>query len=242
MGGAASILFWCAAVRRPRAWSTRRSGALVWARPSAATPVGADGWGRRGARCAGPAASPPPPASRSLLGEGGRPLGSGGAEGRSCGPQAGGGEQGGGLGWGAAHRPPSPRPVRRRPAIRCLRRAPAGYTRAVGVAGRPRASGAARSSASGSVRREEGEGGGPLPPWFAPPSSPCRPLKGPLRLRRPWRRLSAVGRQRAGRGRAGGSPGALAAAAVPPHPGWSGLSGGGAGPPSLRSASVRSWA
>ena len=104
MGGAASILFWCAAVRRPQAWSARRSGALVWGRPSAATPAGAGGWGRWGARCAGPAAPPPPP-SRSLLGEGGRLLGSGGAEDRSCGPQAGGGERGGG--WGG--RPTTPR-------------------------------------------------------------------------------------------------------------------------------------
>ena len=60
MGGAAPILFWCAAVRRPQAWSARRSGALVSARPSAATPAGAGGWGRWGARCARPAASPPP--------------------------------------------------------------------------------------------------------------------------------------------------------------------------------------
>ena len=43
MGGAASILFWWAAVRRPKAWSARRSGALAWARPSAATPAGAGG-------------------------------------------------------------------------------------------------------------------------------------------------------------------------------------------------------
>ena len=41
--------------------------------------------------------------------------------------------------------------------------------------------------------------GGSPPPWFAPQSSPGRPLKGPLRLRRPGRRRSAVGRQRAGR-------------------------------------------
>ena len=49
---------------------------------------------------------PPPPASRSLLGGGGRPLGSGGAEGRSCGSLAGGGA-GGGVG-GAPPRPPGP--------------------------------------------------------------------------------------------------------------------------------------
>ena len=179
--------------------------------------------GGAGARLAGPAASPPP-ASRSLLGEGGRPLGSGGAEGRSCGPQAVGGS-GGGVG-GAAPPPPAPRPVGRRPAIRCLRRAPPGYTRAVGVAGWPWASGAARSAANGSVRRG-GEGGGL--PRFAPPPSPGRLLKGLLRLRRPGRRLSAVGRQRAWRERAGGSPGAIAAAAVPPHPGCSSLSRGGCG-------------
>ena len=46
MGGAAPILFWCAAVCRPQAWSVRCSGTLVWARPSAATPAGAGGWGR----------------------------------------------------------------------------------------------------------------------------------------------------------------------------------------------------
>ena len=49
---------------------------------------------------------PPPAASRSLLGGGGRPLGSGGAEGRSCGSQARGG-CGGGVG-GPPPRPPAP--------------------------------------------------------------------------------------------------------------------------------------
>ena len=143
---------------------------------------------------------------------------------------------------GPLRRPPQPRPVRRQPAIRCLWRTPPGYTCAVGVAGRPRASGAVRSAAngSGSVRGGGEGGGGTPPPWFAPPPSPGQPLKGPLRLRRPGRRESAVGRQRAARERAGGSTGALAAAAVPPHPGCSGLFGGGAGPPPLRSASVRS--
>ena len=218
MGGAASILLWCAAVRRPQAWSARRSGALVWACPSAATPAGAGGWGRWGGRCAGPAASPPP-ASRSLLGEGGRPLGSGGAEGCSCGPQAGAGVRvgGGGGGGGLPQRPPSPRPVGRRPAIRCLWRAPPGYTRAVGVAGWPRASGAAWSAANGSVRWGWGrEGGGTPPPWFAPPSSPGQPLKGPLRLRPPGRRRSAVGRQRAGSAGACLGRGASAPRVQPP--------------------------
>ena len=88
MWGAAPILFWCA----------RCSGTLVWARPAAATPAGA-----------GPAASPPPPpVSRSLLGGGGRPLGSGGAEGRSCGSLAGGGAGGEGGVGAPPPRPPAP--------------------------------------------------------------------------------------------------------------------------------------
>ena len=102
---------------------------------------------------------PPPPRVAVPSGGGGRPLGSGGAEGRSCGSLAGGGAGGGGGGA-------PPRPVGRRPAFRCPRRAPPGYTRAVGVAGRPRASGAVRSAADGSVRR--GGGGGPPRPGSRP--------------------------------------------------------------------------
>ena len=178
LGPRAAPARWCGLARRPR-------------------PPREQAAGDAGARSVQVQPHPPPPASRSLLGEGGRPLCSGGAEGHFCGPQAGGGGSGGGDG-GAA--PPPPRPVGLRPAIRCLQRAPPGYTRAVGVAGRPRASGAARSAANGSVRRGGGvEGGGSPPPWFAPPSSPGRPLRGALRLRRPGRRQSAVGRQRAGR-------------------------------------------
>ena len=146
MWDAAPILFWFVTACRTQAWSARRSGALVRARPSAATPAGAGRWGRWGARRAGPAASPPP-ASWSLLGEGGRPLSSGGP----------GGE------WGGGGPPPLPAPCRVgfQPAILCLRRAPLGYPRAAGVAGRPWASGAARSAASGSVQRGGGgEGGG----------------------------------------------------------------------------------
>ena len=171
MWGAAPILFWC----------VRCSGTLVWARPAAATPAGA-----------GPAASPPP-TSRSLLGGGGRPLGSGGAKGRSCGSLAGGGAEGGG--GGAA--PPPPRPIGRRPAFCCPWRAPPGYTRAVGVAGgRGRR---ARSGRPPTGQCGRGGGGGNPPPCFAPPSSQGRPLIRPLRLRRPGCRRSAVGRQQAGR-------------------------------------------
>ena len=135
---------------------------------------------------------PPPPASRPFWGGGGVPSAPGGRRAAPVAPKLGGGcGKGGG---GAA--PPPPHPVGRRPAFRCPRRAPPGHTRAVGVAGRPRASGAVRSAANGSVRRG---GGGTPPPWFAPPSSPGRPLIRPLSLRRPGRRRSAVGRQQAGR-------------------------------------------
>ena len=108
MGGAASILFWCAAVRRPQAWSACRSGALVWARPSAATPreQAAGGAGARGVQVP-PHPPPPPPASRSLLGEGGRPLGLRGGGGLLLWPSSWGGERGGGVG-GAAPPPPAP--------------------------------------------------------------------------------------------------------------------------------------
>ena len=195
--------------------------------PLGRAPPGAGGSRRWGARCAGPAASPPP-SSRSLLGEGGRPLGSGGAEGRSCGPQAGGGSGGGGVG-GPLRRPPPSLPGR---ASACHQLSPAcppgvyscrgGCRATVGVSRGP--VGRQWVSAAGGGRK----GGETPPPWFVPPPSRGRPLKGPLRLRRP--------------GRAGGSRGALAAAAVPLHPRCSSLLKGGAGPPSLRSASIRSWA
>ena len=108
---------------RPQAWSARRSGALVWARQSAATPAGAGGWGRWGARCAGPAASPPPPRHGPFWGRGGVPSALGGRRIAFVTLKLGGGSGGGG---GAPHRPPPPRPVQRRPAIRCCRRAPPG--------------------------------------------------------------------------------------------------------------------
>ena len=112
-------------------------------------------------------------------------------------PQLGGGSGRGG-GWGG--RPPAPLPRR---ASACHPLSPAclpgvyscrgGCQAAAGVGrgpvGRRRA-----SAAEGGGRG----GGGTPPPWFAPPSSPGRPLIGPLRLRRPGRRRSAIGRQRAG--------------------------------------------
>ena len=176
MWGAASILFWCAAVCRPQAWSARCPGTLVWARLWPRPPrerLGALG------RAVCRSSRIPPPCVAVPSGGGGAP------------PRLRGG--GGSLlwfpSWGGGRHPAPP-----------LRRAPPGYTLAVGVAGQPRASGAPWLAANGSVWLEGGgEGGGTPPPWFAPPSSQGRHLTGPLRLRRPGRRRSAVGRQQAGR-------------------------------------------
>ena len=242
MGGAASILFRRAAVRRPQAWSARRSSTLVCARPSAATPRGSSRLGALGRAVCRSSRTPPSPRRGPFWGRGASPRLWGGRWSLLLPSSLGGG--GGGGGRGAA--PPLPAPPPRQgfglPSV-VSGVPPQGITRAVGVAGRPQASGAARSAANGSVRRGGGggEGGATPTPWFAPPPSPGRPLREPLRLRRPRRHQSAVGRQRAGRERAGSSPGALAASALPPHPGCSGLFGGGAGPPSPRSASVCSW-
>ena len=95
--------------------------------------------------------TPPPPRVAVTSGGGGRPLGSGGAEGRSCGSQAGQGERGGGGGGGAA--PPPPRPVGRRPAICCLRRAPWGILVPWGLPG-------GRGSRAPSGRPPTGQCGG----------------------------------------------------------------------------------
>ena len=101
-----SNLFWCAAVRRPQAWSARCSGALVWACLSAATPAGAGGWGRWSARCAGPAASPPPRVAVPS-GGGGAPPRLRGGRGSLLWLLSWGGGAGGGLG-GAPPCPPAP--------------------------------------------------------------------------------------------------------------------------------------
>ena len=194
MGGAASILFWCAAVRRPQAWSARCSGALVWARLLAATPAGAGGWGRWGARCAGPVASPPPPRRGPFWGRGGAPSAQEGRRVAPVAPKLGGGSGGGGWG-GAPPRPPAPSGVGLQSVVSGV--PPRGILAPWGLPG-----GCGRGARSGRPPMGQcgggGEGGGTALPWFAPSSSSCRPLKGPLRLRRPGRRRSAVCRQRAG--------------------------------------------
>ena len=141
--------------------------------------------------------SPPPPRRGPFWGRGGAPSAPGG---RGVAPVARklGGGSGGGGGGGAAPPPPLPRR-----ASACHPFSPAcppgvyscrgGCLVAAGV--RRGLVGRQRVSAAGGG----GEGGGTPPLWFAPPSSPGRPLKGQLCLRRPGRRRSAAGRQRAGR-------------------------------------------
>ena len=198
MGGAASILFWCAAVCRPQAWSARCSGALSWACLSAATPAGAGGLGALG-RAVCRSSRIPSPRVAVPSGGGGAPTRLRGGGGSLLWLPSWGGGSGGG--WGG--RPPAPPPCR---ASACHPLSPAcppgvyscrGVCRAAAGVGRGPV-GRQRVSAAGGGGGGEGGGGAP-PPWLAPPSSPGRPLKGPLRLRRPERRRSAVGRQRAGR-------------------------------------------
>ena len=188
---------------------------------------------------------PPPPASRSLQGGGGRPLGSGGAEGRSCGPQAWGGERGRGVG-GPPPRPPAPSGVGLPSVVSGLpRRAILVLWGLPGGRGRRARSGRPPTGQCGGGGG--GKGGETPPLWFASPSSPGRPLIGPFRLRRPGRRRSAVGRQRAGRAGAclgrgapaprvqrpllGGCRAAVSSACLRSLLGLSGRGGGGGGGP-----------
>ena len=166
---------------------------------------------------------PPPPRRGPFWGREGVPSAPGGRRAAPVAPKLGGG---GGGGWGG--RPPTPP-------------APSGVGLPTVVSGVPPRGillpwgllgGRGRRARSGRPPTGQcgGGGGGTPPPLFAPPSSPGRPLIGPLRLHRPGRRRSGQGVL------------ASALAVVPPHPGCSGLFGGGAGPPFLRSASVRPWA
>ena len=124
----------------------------------------------------------PLPALRSLLGEGGRPLGSGGLGVGAPAVLKPGGERGGaggGGGGGASPPPPSP-PPRRVSACHPLSpaRPPGVYSccggcrAAVGV----RRGLVARQWVSAAGRGEGGEGV-IFSPWHAPPPSPGRPLR-----------------------------------------------------------------
>ena len=217
-------------MRRPQAWSARCSGALVSARLSAATPAGAGGCGRGGARRAGPAASPPRVAV---------PSGEGGASPRLWGgggsllwpPSWGGGGGGGGGGRPPRHPAPSgvglPSVVSGVPARGIL--APWGL-----LGGRERRARSGRPP-MGQCSGGGGRGGGPptlvRAPVFPGPASegaaPFAPSWAPRVRRRP-----AAGR----------ACGWLPRPWCPLTPGAAASSGGGAGPPFFRSASVRSLA
>ena len=191
--------------RGPRAAPARWCGLALRPRPPREQAAG--GAWARGVRVQ----LRPPPTSRSLLGEAGRPLGSGGAGGRRfCGAQAGGAAGVGGEA-GLLHRSSCPCPIGYWPGILCLWRAPPGYTRAVGVARQPWASGAARSAASGSVRLGRGrEGGSDLVALFRAPAFPRSTSESPCRGRWVAGNAGACGRFTGGAWRAA----TLAAAAV----------------------------
>ena len=185
---------------RPPYCSGAPSPGLVRAllrRAGVGSPVGRDPRGSRRLGALGRAVCrssriTPPLRRGPFWGRGGVPSAPGGQS-----PQAGGGSGGGGGGGGV---PPPPPPRR---ASACHPLSPACPS---GVHSCRRGCRAAAGVRRGPVGRQlvsaaggGGRGGGTPPPWFAPPSSPGRPLKGPLRLRHPGRRRSAVGRQRAGR-------------------------------------------
>ena len=224
MWGAAPILFRCA----------RCSGTLVWARPAAATPAGAG------------SAAPPPPALRSFPGRGGRPLGSGAAEGRACGSLA-----GGGAGGGWEGRPPAPLP-RRASACRPLPRAcppgvywcRGGCWAAAGVGRGP--VGRRRVSAAGGGG---GGGGGGNPPALvrapvfpgpasdkAAPFAPSWALPVPVGRRQAGRVGACLGRgapaARVQRPLRGGCGAAVSSVRLRPLLGLSGRGGGSGGGPS----------
>ena len=196
MRGAASIPFWCAAMRCP--WLGPRVAPARWCglacRPRPSRDQAAGGTGARGVQV-----QPHPPPPRVAV-----PSGGGGAPPRL--------RRGGGslpllASWGGERggvrrgRPPTPPPRRASACHPWSPACPAGVYSCRG--GCRAAAGVRRSPVSRQRVSAAGGGGGgggeTPPPWFAAPPSSGRPLEGLLCLRRPGRRWSAVGRQRAGR-------------------------------------------
>ena len=166
---------------------------------------------------------PPPRVAVPSRGGGAPPRLRGGRRVAPVVPKLGGGAGGGGVG-GPPPRPPAPSGVGLPSVVSSVPprgiRLPWGLPGGRGRRARPGRPPTGQCGGGGGG----GEGGGTPPPWFAPPSSPGRPLTGP---------------PSAGSGQGVRAP---AWAVVPPHPGCSGLIEGDAGLPFLRSASVRSWA
>ena len=141
---------------------------------------------------------PPPPRRGPFWGSGGGvPSAPGGWRAAPVAPKLGGGAGGGG-GGGPPPRPPAPSVVGLPSVFSGV--SPRGILVPWGLpCGRGRRARSVRPPTGQCRGGGGGGGGGAAPPRFAPPSSLDRPLIGPLRLRRPGRRRSPVGRQRAGR-------------------------------------------
>ena len=139
---------------------------------------------------------PPPPRRGPFWGGGGVPSAPGERRAAPVAPKLGGGA-GGGVG-GPPPRPPAPSEVGLPSVVSGV--PPRGILVPWGLpGGRGRRARSGRPPTGQCGGGGGGRGGGTPPPWFAPPSSPGRPLIGPLGLRRHGRCWSAVGRQRAGR-------------------------------------------
>ena len=242
MGGAAPILLRFPVACRPRAWSVRRSCALVQVRPPYATPAGAGGGGRGGTRRAGPAASPPGRCG-PLWRRGEVPSASGGW--RAGVPMA--LRPGGGSGGGGGERGPrrcspllcpggvarGPRPCRPGPP-------PLGIHVQPGLRGSSR-----RRVRPGRLPVGQCGGGGGVRGLFAAVCSPAFPGRAPRRAASsarswvpPFR--CSPGRRQCRIESTGGAWRAAALVAAVASPPWVPRpSQGGAGPPSLRLASGR---
>ena len=248
-GGAAPIPLRFVLVRCPRAWPVRWSCALVRVRPPAATRAGAGSGGCGGARRARPAASPSR-ASRSFLGEGGRPLGRGGGRG-SAPPWPAGRGGVGGRGEGGPRRcslllRQGGRPVAPGPVPLPLRGTLPGYTRVTGRSW-------ARARSGRPPVGQCGGGGERFPSYGLPPHLPQVGIKagrlvcvfpGATMLLRPtapaqYRRPAAGYVGVSGRPTGGAWRAAAFAAAAASPPGVQRPLRGGAGPPSLWSAPGR---
>ena len=185
----------CAAPRLgPRAAPARWCGLARWPQPPQVKAAG--GAGARGVQVQ--PHPPPSPRRGPFWGRGGVPSAPGGRRVAPVALKLGGG--GGGGGWGGrptALRPPAPSGVGL-PSVVCGV-PPRGILVTWGLPGGRGSRARPGRPPKGQCGGGGGGGGGTPQPWFTPPSSLGRPLKGPLHLRRPGRRRSAVGRQRAGR-------------------------------------------
>ena len=178
----------------------------------------------------------PPPRRGPFWGRGGVPSAPGGRRVAPVALKLGGGAGGGWGGCSAAPRPPAPSGVGLPSVVSGV--PPRGILVRWGLLGGRRRQAQPGRPPMGQCGRGGGGGGGNPPALVRAPAFPRPASEGAAPFAPSWappvRRRPAAGRAEA----CGRFTGVLAAAAVPPHPGCSGLFGGGAGPLSLRSASV----